>query len=94
MLECDGQIVDFFTKGSHHRNLSVMFITQNIFHHARGMRDISLNSYYMVCKDRAQINYLSLQRYPNNTKYIQETYDEATRNAYGYLLFDLKQNTD
>jgi len=61
------------------------------------MRDISMNSYYLVCfknpRDQAQFNYLARQMYPNNTKFIQEAYDDATRNAHGYLLFDLKQNT-
>ena len=61
------------------------------------MRDISLNCHYIVCfknpRDQAQINYLARQLYPSNTKFIQEAYQDATRNAHGYLLFDLKQNT-
>ena len=28
----DGLVCDLFTKGSHHRNISVILITQNIFH--------------------------------------------------------------
>jgi len=30
-LSCD-LIVDLFTKGSHHKNLSVILISQNLFH--------------------------------------------------------------
>ena len=39
-----GAIVNLFTKGSHHNNLSVIFITQNIFNQGKGQRDISLNA--------------------------------------------------
>ena len=35
MREADGRIVDIFTKGSHHRNLSVFYITQNLFHQGK-----------------------------------------------------------
>ena len=31
----DKRIANLFTKGSHHRNLSVIYIVQNIFHQAR-----------------------------------------------------------
>src|SRR5436190_379753 len=42
MREYDSKVVDLFTKGCHHRNVSVFFITQNIFQQGRGKRDISL----------------------------------------------------
>jgi len=34
-------VCDLFTKGSHHRNLSVILITQNVFHQAPKCRDIA-----------------------------------------------------
>ena len=37
----DKHIADIFTKGSHHRNLSVIYIVQNIFHQGRETRNIS-----------------------------------------------------
>ena len=58
-----GVIANLFTKGSHHNNLSVMYIVQNIFHQNKWQRDISLNSHYIVIfrnlRDRAQIKRLS-----------------------------------
>ena len=42
------QVCDLFTKGSHHRNMSVILITQTLFHHGRYCRDISLNAKYLV----------------------------------------------
>ena len=42
------QVCDLFTKGSHQRNISVILLTQNLFHQGRYCRDISLNSKYLV----------------------------------------------
>ena len=97
MREADGHVVDMFTKGSHHRNLSVIFITQNLFHQNKGQRDISLNAHYIIVfknpRDGAQITYLARQICPENPKFIQEAYKDATSIPHGYLLLDLKQNT-
>ncbi|CAH3113803.1 unnamed protein product, partial [Porites lobata] len=43
----DKRIVNLFTRGSHHRNLSVIYIVQNLFHQGKGSRSISLNSHYL-----------------------------------------------
>lgn len=98
MRESDGRIVDIFTKGSHHRNLSVFYITQNLFHQGRGQRDISLNSSYIIYfknpRDRTQIRYLARQVSPHNTKFVEEAYGDATSEAHGYLMIDLKQDTN
>jgi GTPase SAR1 family protein len=40
MDETDQRVASLFTKKSHHRNISVMYIVQNLFHH----RIISLNA--------------------------------------------------
>ena len=41
-------VCDLFTKGSHHRNISVLLLTQNLFHQGTNCRDISLNAKYLV----------------------------------------------
>lgn len=93
----NGIIVDLFTKGSHHKNISVMFLTQNIFHQGSGQRDISLNANYIVIfknpRDRAQIQHLARQVCPENPKFLVEAYHDATAQPHGYLLLDLKQST-
>ena len=56
-------ILDLFTDGSHHKNISVIFVTQNVFHKGKVERDISLNTKYLVLfknpRDRAQIQHLA-----------------------------------
>jgi hypothetical protein len=97
MRECDGRIVDIFTRGSHHRSISIMFLTQNCFHQSKGSRDISLNTHYLCLfknpRDAAQVTYLARQISPQNPKYITEAYADATSVGHGYLLLDFKQST-
>ena len=92
-----GATVNLFTKGSHHNNLSVIFMTQNIFHQGRDQRDISLNAQYIVIfrnlRDRAQIRHLARQVSPENLRFLEEAYQDATSQAFGCRLLDLKQAT-
>ena len=41
-------IAEIFTKYSHHKNLSVILILQNLFHQGKYSRDISLNTHYFI----------------------------------------------
>src|SRR5258705_3240259 len=97
MHEADGSIGKLFTKGSHHRNLSVIFITQNFFHQGKPSRDMSLNAHYLCIfknpRDRSQISYLARQLYPEDSKFLAQAYAEATIAPHGYILLDLKQQT-
>ena len=97
MRESDSRVLDVFSKGSHHRNLSVVFITQNIFHQGKGARDMSLNTHYIVFfknpRDKSQIFHFSRQVSPENAKFIQEAFVEATSKPHSYLVFDMKQST-
>ena len=65
------KVSELFTKGSHHRNISLVLITQNLFHQSSSSRDISLNSKYIVVfknpRDKTQIVHLARQVYPENT---------------------------
>lgn len=90
-------VCNLFTKTSHHRNLSVIFITQNLFFQGRESRTISLNAHYIVLfknpRDRSQIVNLAKQMFPGNVRFMREAYEDATKEAYGYLLIDLKPGT-
>lgn len=97
MSETDERITSLFTKKSHHRNISVIYIVQNVFHKGKENRTISLNSHYIVMfknpRDASQITHLAKQMYPGNVKYMQEAFYDATSDPYGYLFIDLKQDT-
>ena len=59
------QVCDLFTRGSHHRNISFDFITQNLFHQGRCCKDILLNAHYLVAKKSSEIRSSSCT-WPNN----------------------------
>ena len=65
------QVMNLFTVGSHHKNTSVFFLTQNIFSKGKFTRDISLNSNYLIIfknpRDQLQFQILARQMFPNNT---------------------------
>ena len=86
-----------FTRGSHHLNLSVIFIVQNFFHQSKLMRTISLNAQYIILlknfRDKNQIEYLGKQLFGKKSKYFVEIFDDATSKPYGYLIIDLKSDT-
>ena len=98
MNESGTDVSKIFTKGSHHRNISVFFITQNLFYKSKESRTMSLNSHYIVAfknpRDVTQIATLAKQMYPGNTKFMVEAYRDATSKPFGYLLIDLKPQTD
>ena len=89
----DNRIVNLFTKGSHHRNLSVICIVQNLCYQGKGNRGISLNSHYLVVfnnpRDKLQI-LTAKQMYPSETAWFIKEYEEAVQRPYGYLFVDLR----
>lgn len=56
---------NLFTRECHHQNISVIFITQNIFHQGQYARDISLNCSHLCIMNnplyRSQFQYLARQ---------------------------------
>ena len=97
MNETDERVSNLFTKGSHHKRVSVIYIVQNLFGKNKHMRTISLNAHYVVLfknpRDASQATHLGKQMYPSKLKYFQEAYKDATGRAHGYLLCDLRQET-
>jgi GTPase SAR1 family protein len=98
MASVNGDIVDYFIKGSHHRDCSVIMLTQNMFAKCKGFRDISLNSHYIVLfrnvRDGTSINYIARQYAPNDVNHVVESYRDATSKKFGYILFDFRQVTE
>ena len=90
-------VAKLFTQGSHHRNMTVVFLLQNLFHQAKQMRNISLNTHYMVLyknpRDQGQIRSLSYQMYPTEKNFLADAFADATATPHSYLLLDLHPET-
>ena len=95
--KCDQRIADLFTKGSHHRNISIVYLTQNVFPKGKACRDIALNTQYLVLFnnpiDRQQRATLARRIYPSTSAMFMKRFEEATLRPYGYLVIDLKLST-
>ena len=90
-------LAKMFTQGAHHRNLTVIFVLQNMFHQDSSMRTISLNSHYLILfknpRDKSQIRALGSQMYPGESGFLVSSYQDATKDRFGYLLLDLHPDT-
>ena len=85
-----------FTKGSHHKNISVIFITQNLFHQGSQMRTIGLNCHYLIymksARGRSQLRYLGRDLFTTKD-FLPDVYDDATQKPFSYIRIDLTQET-
>jgi hypothetical protein len=97
MDETDQRVASLFTKKSHHRNISVMYIVHNLFHRGKHHITISPNAHYMVLfknlTDVSQIMVQAHQMYHRRTQFFLETFSRATARPHGYMVIDMKQNT-
>jgi hypothetical protein len=100
MEECsnDRGIQDLYTRGSHHMNISVILLTQNLFSKSRYMRTISLNTQYMIIfnnvPDKTQFNHVARQIYPDHPQFLMDVFRNATSKPHGYLFIDLSHNVE
>ena len=92
------QVCYLFTKGSHHRNISVVLITQNLFHQGQCCRDISQIAKYLVqlttVRDKNQFMHFAHQVYPEHSSSLYKAYLDATKRPHGYLILYLSQDTN
>ena len=98
MDETNETVANLFTKSSHHRNVSVVFLAQNLFPKNRFARTISLNAHYMILfknpRDATQFANLARQMYPKSWQFAVDAYKDATREPYSYFLVDFRPDQD
>ena len=87
---------NLFTKIARHRNVTVIFITQNMFHQGGQHRTRNLNVHYLVLfknpRDSTVIDFIARQAFPDRRKFLLEAYKDATGDrAHGYLFLDFTQ---
>ena len=92
------EVCRFFTKSSHHRNISVILITQNLFHQGRYFRDISLHAKYIVLlkniRDKHHFTHLARQMYPEDSAGLYGAYLDASAKPHGYFVLDFSHDTN
>ena len=97
MADCskNDKLTTLFTKGSHHWNLSIIHLVQNLYF--EGLRSARINSQYLVLmknpSDQSQVATLARQMFPKRHNFLIEAYQDATHQPHGYLFIDLHKNT-
>ena len=88
---------DLFIRGSHHLNISVVFITQNLFMPNKDYRTLSLNAHYLIVfknpRDMSQIRHLGQQAFPAHRGFLTMVYNNETQVKHSYIVLDCKQGT-
>ena len=67
----DERMTRLFSVGISHKKLNVIFIVHNLFHQGTKMRNISLNTHYIILfknqRENQQVSTLARQMYPGNS---------------------------
>ena len=89
-------VQNMFTRGSHHKNLTILYLNQNMYCQGKSARSINLNTHYMVLmrnpRDTSQISVLAKQT--GLGKNLVQAYKECTSVPYGYLVLDLSPHSN
>ena len=89
----DKRVLDLFTKDSHHRNATVIYMTQDMFPEGKFSKTISRNAHYIIAfknpRDQSGVRILTQQAFPQEFKDVLNVYRESIERPYRYLLFDL-----
>ncbi|XP_067685645.1 uncharacterized protein [Haliotis asinina] len=87
-----------FTQGCHHRRLSVIFITQNLYGQGKSAGTIALNTWYLVLfknvRDILQMMTLGQQLFPGRAGILVEAYIDAMKQPYGYVVLDMSPRAE
>ena len=91
-------LAKLFTKGSQHRNVTILYLVQNMFDQGKSSRTVSLNSHYTVVfrnlRDQSQFRTMAHQLLPKNSQWLVEAFTEATERPYGYLVINNSPQCD
>ncbi len=94
MLSNNKDIVELFILGSHHRQVSLFYITQNLFLNDPLYRTMSINSHYFVIfankRNGRQVQTLAQQIYiGKEQKRITNAYKRAGGKQWGFIMLSL-----
>ena len=89
----DKTVLDIFTKHSHHRNITVLYLCQDMFPPGKFAKSISRNAHYIVAfknpRDQLGMRNVALQAFPSKWQNVLDAFRNATSRPFGYLVLDL-----
>ena len=86
------QLARLFTKGLRYRNLSIIYLVQNVYDKGKSSRTVSLNAHYHVVfrnrRDASQFPVFASHMAPHRSGWLLDTFQDATRQPFGYMQID------
>ena len=87
-----------FIQGTHHRCVSIILTSQNLYTGGKHAKTIALNTWYMVLmknlKDVSQVGTLGHELFPGRGKGFMKIYEDALNSQHGYLILDTSAHGD
>ena len=85
----DKRVLDLFTKHSHHRHITVLYLYQDLFPPGKYAKTISRNAHYVVAfknpRDQLGIRNLMMQAFPTYWRDALRVYEEVTQTVVRVL---------
>lgn len=85
----------FFTKHSHDRNITLLYLCQEVFPPGKFAKSISWNTHYILAfknpREQLGMRNLLLQSYHQEWQHVMEVYRWETKRPFGYLTLDCRQ---
>ena len=85
------ELSTLFTREMHHKNVTVIFLLQNLYKQGKSMRHVALHCQLLILfksrRDTEQIKVVGRQL---GTKELEKAYKEAIKQKYGYLIINLQ----
>ncbi|KAK3746855.1 hypothetical protein QZH41_000044 [Actinostola sp. cb2023] len=96
MEQSHKRVASWFTKGTHHMDVSLVVLMQNLF--PKNMRTASLNAHIIVLfpnpRDRSQFRRLGSQAFPGHADWMPKAMQHAQQITYRPLILDFSQKTN
>jgi len=87
-------VSNLFTKISHHREVCIVFLTQNLFYQSKQQRNRALSTHYLILfknpRDLTSIRVIASQI---GLVGLKDVYFDATQRPHSYILLDFHQST-
>ena len=94
----DKRVLDLFTKDSHHRNITVLYLTQDLFPPGKLFETINRNAHYIVAfknpRDQTGIRTILLQAFSDRWRQVLRLFKCITSHPFGYLMLDVHPALD
>ena len=90
----DKNVLDLFIKDSHHQQITVINLCQDLFPSGKFARTISRNAHYIIAfknpRDQLSLRNLLQQSFPTQFREVLDTFRKVTNDRpFVYMLLDL-----